>query len=83
MDRHPRPEAPGPRVVVDRLDMLQAYDATGRDVGCAVRFPMTDKWLIYNESNDEQGGTYGEDQARELLWQLANGFKPFGAKGER
>jgi hypothetical protein len=72
MNSVPPPEARGPRVVVDRLDILQAYDVDGRDVGCAVRFPMTDNWLIYNEYNDEQGGTCGEDQARELLWQLAN-----------
>jgi hypothetical protein len=80
VDLNQPPEAPGPRVILDRLDMLQAFDADGRDAGSAVRMPLTDKWVISNSHNDDLGDTYGEDRAREILWQMANGGKPARSK---
>jgi hypothetical protein len=65
-----------------RLDMLQPYDADGRDAGSAVRMPLTDKWIISNSRNDDPGDAHGEERARELLWQMANGDKPYGAEGD-
>jgi hypothetical protein len=80
MHHNPPHEVSGPRVIVDRLDMLQAFDADGREAGTAVRMPLTDKWIVSNSRNDDLGDTYGEERARELLWQMANGDKPDGTE---
>jgi hypothetical protein len=44
--------------------------------------PLTDKWIISNSRNDDPGDAHGEERARELLWQMANGDKPYGAEGD-